>query len=109
MSEERADLRTRLADLEAEMHGWSSAHPDATLEAIERDMDRRLRALRAEVLVSVVGAQEQAPGTCPDCGVPLVRRGSRVRSLRTDGDQPIALNRSYASCPVCGHGLFPPG
>lgn len=107
MSEKRADRRTRLAELEAELHGWSSAHPDATLEAIEREVDRRLRALRADVLVSVVGTQEQATGTCPDCGLPLVRRGSRVRSLRTDGDQPIALDRSYASCPVCGHGLSP--
>jgi hypothetical protein len=41
--------------------------------------------------------------------VPLVRRGTRTRRLRTDGDQPLHLNRPYATCPVCGRGLFPPG
>lgn len=109
MHEERADLRARLTELEAEMGDWSRTHPDATLEAIEQEVDRRLRAIRADMLATVVGVHDQEVGNCPDCGVPLVRRGTRTRRLRTDGDQPLHLNRPYATCPVCGRGLFPPG
>lgn len=109
MSEERRDARAALADLETEMRDWSRTHPEATLEAIEQEVDCRLRAIRAQMLVSVAGVHQQEVGACPDCGVPLVRRGTRTRHLRTDGDQPLPLDRPYASCPVCGRGLFPPG
>mgnify|MGYP000491141930 CR=1 FL=1 len=50
-----------------------------------------------------------APVTCPDCGAALQAAGSHPRTLRTEHDRPVVLDRTYARCPVCGTGLFPPG
>jgi hypothetical protein len=46
---------------------------------------------------------------CPSCQHPLRARGSQTRHLQTTGGRDLALTRSYATCPACGTGLFPPG
>ena len=91
------------------MRVWRQAHPGATLSEIECELDRQLRVVRAELLaeVAVAGADELA--TCPSCGTTLSRRGAHERTLVTDGDEALTLSRSYATCPACGGGLFPPG
>ena len=104
-------IRRQLADtaLAADLRRWRRAHPDATLTEIERALDARLDAARAELLAEVAAdVPEDEEERCPACGERLVRRGMRTRTLRTRGDAPLELTRAYLSCPACGAGLSPP-
>jgi YgiT-type zinc finger domain-containing protein len=103
-------MRHALAEtaLAAEVRTWRRAHPSATLTEIERELDARLAAARAELLAEVAADAPNDDPRCPDCGGPLVRRGARTRTLRTTGDASLALTRSYLQCPACGAGVFPP-
>jgi predicted RNA-binding Zn-ribbon protein involved in translation (DUF1610 family) len=106
-----ADVFTGLAD-------WRAAHPRATLREIEGVLDERLAALRARMLedlaltskhadVQALPVEERPP--CPTCGARLEARGAKTRRLTTTYERQITLTRSYAVCPSCGTGLFPPG
>lgn len=106
--DDRLDV-TMVADA---MRTWREAHPRATLTEIERELDRQLRAVRVALLSDVVGGAVARPddmGMCPHCGGRLSRRGTHERTLSTDGDEALTLSRSYAWCPACESGLFPPG
>ena len=108
MPDERASGQG-LGTIEAEFRAWLSAHPAATLTELEIELDRRLRAGRAQILREAVTAMPNPAGVCPDCGRPLVAHGQHVRRLVTQGDEPLTVERSYQRCPACGAGLFPPG
>lgn len=99
------------------MKDWRLQHPRATFQEIEHALDERLARLRARMLqdaaqfsraseVSALPADERPD--CPECGVPLVSRGQQSRTLTTQYEQPIELQRSYAVCPQCHRGFFPP-
>lgn len=109
--EQVEEVRVGLAD-------WRAAHPKATLREIEAALDERLARVKARLLeeavvtsaVADLGAlavEERPP--CPKCGETLQPRGQRTRRLTTNGDQAVEVRRSYAVCPACGTGLFPPG
>ena len=105
-----AETAERFAALDA----WRQAHPTATWVEIEAAVDAQLGPLRAHVLGDTAMASEAADlggeqRVCPDCGERLQAAGARQRRLRGEQDEPIALERSYARCPACGTGLFPPG
>jgi hypothetical protein len=100
------------------MAEWRVQHPRATFAEIEQAVDERLAGLRARLVQDVAlrsGRTEVAalgPGerpVCPQCGVVLEGRGKKTRRLTTRHQQVVALTRSYAVCPACGGGLFPPG
>jgi len=102
----------------AEVTAWRQQHPRATLREIETTIDERLAKLRAQMLqdtalasaaadLASVAAEERP--LCPACGQRLQPRGQQVRHLTTAHEQPVILTRSYATCPACGAGLFPPG
>jgi predicted RNA-binding Zn-ribbon protein involved in translation (DUF1610 family) len=98
------------------MRDWRTAHPRATLAEIEVALEERLARLRVTLLAEAALAAPTADWTtaaapaprCPDCGTPLVARGKQTRHLQAPGGQDLALTRSYATCPACGTGLFPP-
>jgi hypothetical protein len=100
-----------------DLRGWREVHPQATLQEIEQELDRRLEQLRARMLADLAMAStaadlQRAPAErpcCPACGVPLQDQGVHRRTLRTMGNQAVALQRDYGTCPQCGGGLFPPG
>lgn len=101
------------ADRFGALADWRQAHPRATWDEIERAVDAQLGPLRARligdtVLVSDAVGPRAAPVACPECGTPMQAAGRRRRRLTTDGDVPIELERTYARCPACGAGLFPP-
>lgn len=100
--------RPGLEHLGAFMQAWRAQHPQATLTEIEVELDHQMRRIRAEVLAATA-TTAPAVGTCPQCGAALTGRGTRTRTLLTDGDEPLILSRAYATCPACGSGLFPPG
>lgn len=104
-------------DILTGMHEWRAQHPDATLTEIEQALDERWYRVRARMLADLALHREagrwQATAiadrpTCPDCGRALIRRGRQPRHLKTHGGHQLTLTRSYASCPTCQKGLFPP-
>lgn len=108
----RADDPTRvqtvLAAAEREVRAWRRAHPAATLTESEQPLDPRLHVARAELLAEVAADAPDDAVRCPDCGGRLVGRGTRTRTLRTQGETPRPRTRPYARCPVCDAGGFPP-
>jgi len=98
---------SRCTDLDAAWRGWRAAHPAATLTEIEAAVDAQLQAVRA-AMVTELAAHDPPPGCCPSGGEALVRRGTQRRTVRLPGEHALTLDRAYATCPACGHGLFPP-
>jgi predicted RNA-binding Zn-ribbon protein involved in translation (DUF1610 family) len=80
-------------------------------------LDERLARLRARMLEDAALVSEAAdwsgpdaqPPVCPQCGTVLQARGQQTRTLTTQYDHALQLERRYAVCPRCEAGLFPPG
>ena len=105
-------------DVMSGVRDWRVQHPRATFREIEAAVDERLAKMRARMLqdaamASAVAQIGEAPveerPTCPRCGQVLGPRGEEERTLTTNHNQTITLKRSYAVCPACDAGLFPPG
>lgn len=101
-----------------EMREWRRQHPRATFKEIETALDEQLARLRAQMLQDTALTSPSADlptlrdterPRCPHCGTRLTAQGTETRTLVTEHDQAIELSRSYATCPQCGTGLFPPG
>ena len=99
-----------------QMLEWRQAHPQATFLDIERETDRRLGALRAQLLQEVAQASELTDGgppaergPCPQCGGATDRNGRRRRRLLSQQQQAVQLERQQLRCRQCGHTFFPPG
>jgi ribosomal protein S27AE len=100
------------------MADWRAAHPKATFSEIEAALDERLNQVRARVLADLAlastAADLQAASAaerprCGRCGAVLQARGQSERGVVTQGGAEVRLRRSYATCPRCGDGSFPPG
>ena len=110
-SRDAASVWTGMAD-------WRAAHPKATFSEIEAALDERLVHVRARVLADLALASaaadleaasaEERP-RCEPCGATLQARGQSERGVVTHGGAEVKLRRSYATCPECGDGSFPPG
>jgi hypothetical protein len=96
---------------------WRLQHPKATLQEIEAAVDEQLARFRARMLQDVALASRAADlsqtvrqerPVCPSCGGPVEPRGPRERHLTTHQGQTLTLPRSYAVCPTCQVGFFPP-
>jgi ribosomal protein S27AE len=103
------DTAERFAALDA----WRQAHPHATWTEIEAAIDAQLGPLRAQLLsdTAMASAATDLSGErprCPACGAPLTKAGLRRRTLRGEQEIPLTLDRTYARCPRCGTGVFPP-
>lgn len=96
---------------------WRLAHPKATLNQIEQALDEQLGRLRARMLEDLALASDATRldeqtaewPRCPQCAEELSGRGEHVRELEIEQHQQLRLERTYATCPRCGVGLFPPG
>lgn len=112
------DWNELFQEIQQELAAWRRAHPKATMRAIELESERQLSRLHARVVQDVAAASaaadfagqpdEERP-QCPNCQAPLVARGKKQRSLRTHGDQSVALERAHGTCPQCGQAFFPSG
>ena len=101
----------------AEMNTWNASHPKATFLQIEEKARELVSQLEAHLIQASAlerereewsqGEPSQGP-CCPDCQVPLLSRGKRVRPLQGPAGRDIHLHRTYATCPPCGSGFFPP-
>lgn len=110
--------REAVEEVQQGLADWRAAHPKATFREIEAALDERLARAKARLLEEAVlasevadlgsrGMEERPP--CPECGERVQPRGQRTRRLTISGDQTVELRRSYAVCPACGTGHFPPG
>ena len=97
---------------------WREAHPRATFQEIESTIDDHLARLRVRMLedaalTSAVSdlrdKPEQERPPCPVCGAAVHHQTWDKRTLLTQHDQQVTLERSYAVCPKCGETFFPPG
>ena len=92
---------------------WRATHPHATLAEIERELDRRMARVRAQIMTDLALASTAAdllsgdPPACPECGGVLHDTGRQARTLVTLGNEPVTLERDYATCAQCGRRLFP--
>lgn len=104
------DWQTVYADILTEMGTWRIAHPRATFTEIEQALDTRFATARAQFLADLAGttATPVSAPTCPHCQRPMQSRGRRQRTLRTEDDTGVVLERDYFVCPDCGRGVFPP-
>lgn len=105
-----ADAAARFAALDT----WRQDHPRATWTEIEAAIDAQLGPLRAQLLGDTALASDATDlrgerAVCPACGERLTAAGARRRRLRSEQDVAVELDRTYARCPACGTGLFPPG
>lgn len=111
-SETEEQWQSRYEQLSGKLSAWRKAHPRATFNEIEEELDKRLNRLRAEMAADMAAAGEVAAeekAVCPGCGQPAQLRGKKRRRLRTQGGEEVQLERHYAICPHCGRAFFPPG
>ena len=104
-------------EISREMTAWNASHPQATFLDIEVKARELVSQLEAH-LIQESAMQREAPDwskgqasqrpTCSTCQVPLVWRGKRARHLQATAGRDIHLQRTYATCPQCGTGFFPP-
>lgn len=105
--------------LSDELAVWRASHPRATLAQLQGQVQQTVSRLHERYLTDLVHASPladlaQAPPearpTCPTCGEPLYADGQQERQILVPGQAPpLRLQRSYAVCPACEAGLFPPG
>ena len=100
-----------------EMTAWNASHPKATFLEIEVKARELVSQLEAQLIQASALERETDNGsqpeererpTCPICQVPLLWRGKRTRHLQGPAGRDIHLKRTYATCPTCGTGFFPP-
>jgi hypothetical protein len=96
---------------------WRLQHPKATRREIEAAGDERLAQFRTRMLQDVALASHAADlsrtsapdrPVCPTCGGPVDPRGPGERQVTTHHGHTLRLQRSYAVCPTCQVGVFPP-
>jgi YgiT-type zinc finger domain-containing protein len=118
MREQERQWRELAEDVLTGMQEWRLQHPKATWREIEATLDERWSRVRARMLQDLalasratdLGASEASERPrCPACGGSLEARGQQTRQVTTVHDRTVTLTRSYAVCPTCGEGLFPPG
>lgn len=92
--------------MEAGLHTWQRAHPEAIWVEIDTELD--LHQCPARRSAREGGDRyPNAAARSPDCGGLLVQRGNPTRTVVTDGDQTVRLTRSYQTRPASGAGLSP--
>ncbi len=100
-----------------EMTAWNASNPKATFLEIEvkaRELVSQLEAhlIQESALEREIDdwsqREERERPTCPNCQMPLLSRGKRVRHLQATAGRKIHLKRTYGTCPNCGTGCFPP-
>ena len=104
-------------NLRPTLGAWRKAHPQATMAEIEDAVEEQVAQARAELIEELAqesklrdlrGLVEAERPRCEQCGSAIRAHGQQRRQLRGKGGRPVVLERSYAWCPTCGVGLFPP-
>src|SRR5438270_3731308 len=113
----RPPSKRKVDQILREMNAWNVCHPQATFLQIEEKARELVSQLEAHLIQASAlerepeewsqGEPSQRP-SCPMCQVPLLSRGKRLRHIQATAGRDIQLRRTYATCPQCGTGFFPP-
>lgn len=115
--EEKDSLKEVSDKLIQDMDVWNKSNPNATFLEIEVKAREGVSRLEARLIQDSVlereiddwsKREEKERPTCPNCHIPLVSRGRRLRRLQATEGREIQLKRTYGTCPKCGTGFFPP-
>ncbi len=91
-----------------QLRQWRAAHPTATLREIERETDRQLARVRADLVARIAqGSERPARPDCPSCGRLMRRVGVRQRTVTTAQEGQLHLHGARYRCSACGTELFP--
>jgi hypothetical protein len=110
-------LRDLSQEIIADMDSWHKDNPSATFLEIEEKSRELVSKLEVALVEKVALEREEESWkdveegerpTCPNCQVPLISRGKRLRNLQGARGREIKLKRTYGTCPNCRTGLFPP-
>lgn len=118
MSDRDADWDDLVRRIRKAVQEWRDENRTATLTEIENAVDEELSVARVE-LIEELALQarsrdlraippEERP-RCPECGRPVVANGKQSRTLTTNHDKRIQLERSKAYCKHCKVSFFPSG
>jgi hypothetical protein len=98
------------------MKEWRQAHPKASFQEIEQEVDARLNGLRSRMVKDMAqqseasnwsgSASPEAP-VCPNCGGILRKRGKQSREIQSSRGSRMKLERQFARCTNCGYSFFP--
>jgi hypothetical protein len=118
MSERDADWDDLVRRIRKAVQEWRDENPTASLTEIENAVDEELSVARVELIEELalrgrsrdlrVLAPSERP-KCPECGRPVVANGRQSRTLTTNHDKQIQLERSKAYCKHCQVSFFPSG
>lgn len=110
-----AEWQQLAAEIASGIKEWMNQHPQATLAEVERELMQRMAQLQARLMEDILRAKaieqrasESEGVICPQCGEKMQYRGEQERHLQAQGGQAVVFKRSYAVCPECGMGFFPP-
>jgi len=110
-------LKELSEEIIGEMNAWNASHPKVTFLQIEEKARELVSQLEAHLIQASAlererddwsQRQESERPSCPDCQMPLLSRGKRVRHLQATAGRDIQLEITYGTCPQCGTGFFPP-
>jgi RNase P subunit RPR2 len=110
-------LRDLSKEIIGDMDNWQKDNLGATFLEIEEKSRELVSKLEVALVEKVAlereeeswkDAKEGGRPTCPNCQVPLISRGKRLRNLQGARGREIKLKRTYGICPNCETGLFPP-
>lgn len=103
-------VATVLDEVQAALHAWHAAHPQATLYDMDVATERQLARVRAALvseLVTEAGAAEPRP-VCAACGEAMQQVGRQERTVTLGCDEPLTIAGPRYRCPACGVGRSPP-
>jgi tRNA(Ile2) C34 agmatinyltransferase TiaS len=118
MSEQEANWDDLFQRVRKTVQEWRDENPTATLTEIETAVDKELSVVRVE-MIEELALQSRSKNLreipraerpkCPECGRSVVANGRQERTLTTNHDQRIHLERSKAYCRHCQVSFFPSG
>ncbi len=97
---------------------WRRENVKATFNEIEGVVDQEMARVRAQLIKELVRESEMVDikrlkpeerPRCPTCGKGLVSWRQHKRTLTTQHEHEIELERSYAYCKDCQEGVIPLG
>lgn len=107
----REGFGTAAQEMHRRLHAWRRGHPDASFDEIAEQVRVEREALIGGLLgeLATTGeGREPFDAICPECGGRLENKGKKKKVvLHREGE--VRVERDYYYCPVCQHGVFPPG
>src|SRR6266849_2491091 len=103
-------IKSLSEEIVGDMDSWNKSNSDVTFLEIEEKARELVSKLEVALIEKSALEREEENWaekkegerpTCPNCKMPLVSRGKRMRSLQGAQGREIKLKRTYGTCPNC--------